>query len=118
MDCSACGSSLTLEVGTDRPLSTSPTEAILAADVNECIEMIQDCWNCGWHEERQLRVASIERTAGDETAVERAALVGEITDELAAIDDLATLEEALSEIRRHRRLESSTTERDETTSGG
>lgn len=118
MDCPACGSSLTLEVGTDYPVSTSPAEAILAADEDECIEVIQSCWNCGWREERQLRVASIETTAGDETAVERATVVGEITDELAAIDNLATLEDALTEIRRHRRLEPPTTDRDETTSGG
>lgn len=100
MDCPACGSSATLEVGPDHSLSVSLTDAILAADEDECIEVVRDCWDCGWHEKRQLRVASIDMTEGNEAAVERAALVDEIIDELEAIDSLATLEDALAEIRR------------------
>jgi hypothetical protein len=42
-------------------------------------------------------------TAGDETAVEKAALVDEITDDLATIPDLATLEEVRAEILHRRR---------------
>ncbi|WP_042664307.1 hypothetical protein [Haloferax sp. ATB1] len=105
MDCSACGSSVTLEVGPDHPPSASLTDALLAADEDECIEVSRNCWNCGWHEERQVRVASIETTEGDE-----------ITDELAAIESLATLEDALAEIRRQRRLEPSTADTDAGTS--
>ena len=37
--------------------------------------------------------------------IERAALLKEITDELAAIEDLRTLEDTLAEVRRQRRLE-------------
>jgi hypothetical protein len=107
IDCPACAFSATLEVGPDHPLSPSLTDALLAADEDECIEASRNCWNCGWHEARQVRVASIETTEGDETAIERAALLDEITDELAAIDRLATLEDTLAEIRRQRRLEPS-----------
>ncbi|WP_042662376.1 hypothetical protein [Haloferax sp. ATB1] len=98
MDCPACGSSVTLEVGLDHPPSASLTDALLAADGDECIEVSRNCWNCGWHEERQVCVASIETTEGDETAIERAALL----DEIAAIECLATLEDALAEVRRPR----------------
>ena len=49
---------------------------------------------------------------GDETAIERAVLLDEITDELAAIECLATLEDALAEVRRQRRLEPSTADTD------
>lgn len=117
MDCLACGSSVTLEVGPDHPLSVSLTDAILTAEQDECIEVSRECWDCGWHEERQLRASSIDTTEGDEAAVERAALVDEITDELAAIDSLATLEDALAEIRRQRRLEPSIDDTDEDTRG-
>jgi len=118
MECPACGSSVTLEVGPERSLSTSLPEAILTAEEDEYIEVSRDCWDCGWHEEREVRIASIETTEGDETAVERAALVEEITDELAAIDRLATLEDALAEIRRQRRLEPSPDVTDEDTGEG
>jgi len=106
MDCPACDSPVTLEVGPECPISTSLRDAVLAAAPDELLEVTRSCWNCGWHEERQLRVESIDTTAGDETTVERAALMDEITDELAGIDDVAILEDALAEIRRQRRLES------------
>jgi len=112
MDCPACGSSVTLKVGPNHPPSASLTNALLAADEDECIEVSRNCWNCGWHEERQVCVASIETTERDEIAIERAALLDEITDELAAIENLATLEDTLTEVRRQRRLEPSTTETD------
>ena len=110
MDCPACGSSLTLEVGPKRPLSTSLPDAILVADEDERIEVTWDCWDCGWQEARQIRVESIDTTAGDETAVERAALVDEITDDLVVIEDLATLEEIRTEIRCRRRHDPATTD--------
>lgn len=47
MDCPACGSSLTLEVGLERPLSASLSDAILAVDEDERIEVTRDCWDCG-----------------------------------------------------------------------
>lgn len=115
MDCPAYGSSITLEVGPERPLSTSLSDAVLAAEEDECIEVSRECWDCGWHEERQLHVASIETTEGDEAAVERAVLVDEITNDLATIESLATLEDIRAEIRRQRRLEPSTTDTDEDT---
>lgn len=66
---------------------------------------MRDCWDCGWQEEHRLCVEAIDTTAGDAAAIERAALLKEITDELAAIEDLATLEGTLTEVRRQRRLE-------------
>ncbi|AEH39255.1 hypothetical protein [Halopiger xanaduensis] len=113
MDCPACGSPVTLKVGPEQPLSTSLSDAVLAADPDERVEVTRDCWNCGWHEIRQLRVESIDTTEGNEAAVKRAALVEEITDELAAIDDIATLKEALGEIRRQRRRELPTDDTEE-----
>nr|WP_256031213.1 hypothetical protein [Natronomonas aquatica] len=99
-----------LEVGPDRPFSTSPTDALLSATEDESIEVFRDCWDCGWHEERQIRVESIETTEGDEVAVKRANLIAEITDELAAIESPATLEDTLAEVRQHRRVETSSDE--------
>lgn len=116
MDCPACGSSVTLEVGPDHPLSASPTDALFAADEDECIEVSQNCWNCGWHEERKVCVASIETTEREKAAIERAVLLDEITDESAAIESLAALEDALAEVRRQRRLEQSTADTDADTS--
>ena len=115
MDCPACGSPVTLEVGPDRPLSTSLSDAVLAAEEDERIEVTRDCWDCGWHETRALRVASIDTTAGDETAVERAALIDEITDELGDIESVDTLEETLAAIRRHRAADPATTDTDDET---
>ncbi|SIS21552.1 hypothetical protein [Natronorubrum thiooxidans] len=108
MNCPACSGSVTLEVGPDQPLSTSLTDVLLAADEDERINVSRNCWNCGWHEERQIRVESIDTTDGDEVAVKRASLVEEITDELAEIERLDTLEDTLTEVRRQQRLEPST----------
>lgn len=113
MDCPDCGSPLTLEVGPERPLSMSLRDAVLAAETDECIEITQDCWDCGWQKIRQVRVESIDTTAGDETVVERATLREEIAAELAAIEAVATLEDALAEIRQHRQLEVHPTEQGE-----
>jgi len=115
MDCPACGSPVTLEVGPDRPLSTSLSDAVLAAEEDERIEVTRDCWDCGWHETRQLRIESVDTTAGDETAVKRAALIGEITDELAAIGSVDTLEETLAAIRRQRATDPTRTDTDDET---
>jgi len=108
MDCPACSGPVTLEVGPDQPLSASLTDVLLAADENECIDVSRNCWNCGWQEVRQIRVESIDITDGDEIAVKRASLIEEITDELAAVERLATLEDTLAEVRRQQRMEPST----------
>jgi len=105
MDCPACGGPVTLEVGPDRPPSTSLSDAVLDAAEDERLDVVRTCWDCGWQEERRIRVEAIETTAGDTDAIERARLLEEITDELAAIEDLRTLEDALAEVRRQRRLE-------------
>jgi hypothetical protein len=115
MDCPACGSPVTLGVGPDRPLSTSLSDAVLAAEEDEQIEVTRDCWDCGWHETRALRVVSIDTTAGDETAVERARLIDKITDELAAVESKDTLEETLAAIRRQRATDPTTTDTDDAT---
>jgi len=108
MDCPACSGPVTLEVGPDQPLSTLLTDALLAANEDECIDVSRNCWDCGWHELRQIRVESIYTTDGDEVAVKRSSLIEEITNELEAIERLATLEDTLAEVRRRQRLESST----------
>jgi hypothetical protein len=113
MDCPACGGSVTLEVGPDRPPSTSLTDAVLDAAADECLDVLRTCWDCGWQEERRLRVEAIETTAGDTDTIERARLLEEITDELAAIEALGTLEDTLAEVRRQRRLEPAAEETNE-----
>ncbi|MFC7326039.1 hypothetical protein ACFQMF_15890 [Halorubrum rutilum] len=105
MDCPACGGSVTLEVGPDRPPSTSLSDAVLDAAEDERLNVGRTCWDCGWQEERRLHVEAIETTAGDANPIERARLLEEITDELAAIEALGTLEDTLAEVRRQRRLE-------------
>ena len=105
MDCPACGGPVTLEVGPDRPPSTSLSDAVLDAAEDERLDVVRTCWDCGWQEERRLRMEAIETTAGDADAIERARLLEKITDELEAIEDLGTLEDTLAEIRRQRRLE-------------
>jgi predicted nucleic acid-binding Zn-ribbon protein len=115
MDCPACGAPLTIEVGAEQPLSTSLRDAVLTAEPDERLEITRACWDCGWQEVRQVRVKSIDTTAGDETAVERAALIDEITDELAAIESVDTLEETLAAIRRQRATDPATTDTDDAT---
>jgi len=113
MDCPACGGPVTLEVGPDKPPSTSLTNAVLDAAEDERVDVVRTCWDCGWQEERQLRVEAIETTAGDADAIERARLLEEITDELAAIEALGTLEDTLAEVRRQRRLEPAVEDRND-----
>ena len=113
MDCPACGGPVTLEIGPNRLPSTSLTDAVLDAAEDECLDVLRTCWDCGWQEERRLRIEAIETTAGDDAVIERAALLKKITDELAAIEDLKTLEDALAEVRRQRRLEPSTEDTNE-----
>lgn len=115
MDCPACGGPVTLEIGPNRLPSTSLTDAVLDAAENECLDVLRTCWDCGWQEERRLRIEAIETTVGDDAVIERAALLEKITDELAAIEDLKTLEDALAEVRRQRRLEPSTEDTNEDT---
>ena len=50
-------------------------------------------------------VGVVEATERDAHAVKQAALLDDIMSEVTAIDDLATLEDALAELRRQRRLE-------------
>ena len=114
MDCPACGAPLTIEVGPEQPLSTSLRDAVLATEADERLEITRACWDCGWQEVRQVRVESIDTTSGDETAVERAALLHEINDEIAGIESVDTLEEALATIRRHRDTDPTTTDMDDT----
>ena len=94
-----------MEVGPDQPLSASVADALLAGDEDEQIIVARNCWACGWTEERTVVIDSIETTQGDTDVVERAALLDDIMREATAIDSLATLEDALVEIRRQRRLE-------------
>ncbi|WP_225335960.1 hypothetical protein [Halomicrobium urmianum] len=112
MDCPAYGGSVTLEVGPDRPPSTSLPDAVLDAAEDERLDVVRTCWDCGWQEERRLRVEAIDTTAGDADTIERAGLLEEITDELASIEDLATLEDTLAAVRRQRRLEPSADDTD------
>lgn len=105
MECPTCGGPVTMEVGPDQPLSASVTDALLAATEDEQIIVARNCWACGWSEERLVVIDSIEKTEGDADAVERAAFLDDIMREATAIDSLATLEDALAEIRRQRRLE-------------
>jgi len=113
MDCPACGGPVTLEIGPNRLPSTSLTDAVLDAAADERLDVLRTCWDCGWQEERRLRIEAIDTTAGDDAVIERAALLEEITDELAAIENLRTLEDALAEVRRQRRLEPSTEDTNE-----
>lgn len=94
-----------MEVGPDKPFSASVTDALLDADEDEQIVVSRNCWECGWCEERSVFIDAIETTEGDDYAVERAALFDDVTSEATAIDDLATLEDDLAELRRQRRLE-------------
>jgi hypothetical protein len=102
-----------MEVGPDHPISVSVADAVLDAEEDEEVIVSRTCWACGWGEERTVVIDAIETTDGDESTIDRATLIDEITDELDAIDNVATLENALAEIRRQRRLESSSTDTDE-----
>lgn len=113
MDCPACGGPVSLEVGPKRPPFSPLSDAVLAAAEDECIDVTRHCWECGWHEERHLRLESIETTPGDEDTVERAALREEIVEELSRIDSLATLEGVYAEVRRQRRGDQASTDRDQ-----
>ncbi|MFB9823793.1 hypothetical protein [Halobaculum roseum] len=112
MDCPACGGPVTLEIGPNRLPSTPLTEVVLDAAADERLDVLRTCWDCGWQEERRLRIEAIDTTAGDADTIERARLLEEITDELAAIEALGTLEDTLAEVRRQRRLEPSAEDTD------
>jgi len=71
MGCPACGGSATLEVGPDRPPSTSLSDAVLDATEDERLDVVQACWDCGWQEEHLHRVEAINTTAGGADAIER-----------------------------------------------
>lgn len=118
MECPACGGPVTMEVGLDQPLSASVADALLAGDEDEQIIVARNCWACGWTEERSVVIDSIETTEGDTDAVERAALLDAIMSEATAIDSLATLEDALAEIRRQRRLETTASDSADDHDGG
>lgn len=107
-----------MEVGPDQPLSASVTDALLAADEAEQVIITRNCWACRWTEDRSVVIDSIETTEGDADAVERAALLDDIMSEATAIDELATLEDALLEIRRQRRLETTASGSAADTDGG
>jgi hypothetical protein len=112
MDCPARGSPVTLEVGREQPLWALLSDAVLAAEKDEYIEVAQVRWNCGWHGMRRIRVESIDTIAGDEATVKRVALIDEITDELADIDQVATFEGLLAETRRQRGIDPAATDGD------
>ena len=105
MECPACGGPVTMEIGPDQPPSASVTDALLAANEDEQIILARNCWACEWSEERSVIIDSIETTEGNSQTVERAALLDNIMNEATAIDDIRTLEDALAETRRQRRLE-------------
>jgi hypothetical protein len=107
-----------MDVGPDQPLSASVADALLAGDEYEPIIVARDCWTCGWREERSVVIDSIETTEGDAQAVERAALLDDIMNEATAIEDLGTLEDALAEVRRQRRLETAASGSPEDVDGG
>jgi hypothetical protein len=115
MNCPSCGSPVTLDLGGDWPLSTTVPEAVLGVDEGASIEITRTCWDCGWQESRLVRIETIDTTAGDDHAAKRAALVDEITNEVGAIEDLTTLRDALAEVRRQRRLETTSTDPDDET---
>jgi len=99
-----------MEIGPNQPLSASVTDALLAAAEDEQIILARNCWACGWAEERSVVIDSIETVEGEADTIERATLVDEITDELAAIDDVEILEETLATIRGKQRTDSATTD--------
>jgi hypothetical protein len=104
-----------MEVGPTHPLSASVADALLAANEDEQIVVGRNCWACGWSEERSVSIDLIETTEGDSHVVERAALINEITDELAAIESVDTLEETLAAICRQRATDPATTDTDDAT---
>lgn len=105
MECPDCGAPVTMEVGPEHPLTASLVDALIAADEDEQIKISRNCWECGWREERLIRVESVETIDGDEPVAKRASLLNEIRSEAEAIESIAMLEDALAEVRRQRRLE-------------
>jgi len=115
MEFPSCSGPVTMEIGPNQPVSASVADALLAADEGERIVISRICWECGWTEDRSVSLDSVETTDGDTHTVERAALLDDIMQEATAIDDLATLKDALAEVRRQRRLEPSTADTEEDT---
>lgn len=113
MECPACGGPVSMDVGPNQPVTESVADALLAAGEDDQIIVTRHCWACGWTEDRAVSIDSIETTEGDGATVERAALLDDIEDELAAIESLATLEDALAEVRRQRQLEPRTDDTNE-----
>jgi len=110
MECPVCGGPVTMEPGPDQPMSASVADAVLAAGEDEQIVVNRNCWACGWTEERSMVINSIETTTGDPEVGERAILIKNIMSEAEEIQSLETLKDALAEMRRQRRLETTVTD--------
>ena len=63
-------------------------------------------------------IDSIETTPGDTDAIERTALLDEIMSEASKINSTATLEDALAELQRKRRLETGVADSSNDVDGG
>jgi len=112
MDCPACGCPIALEVGPDRRFRRRfPTQSLQRRRTSES-RLPEIVGTVGGHETRRIRIESIDTTAGDEAAIERAVLIDEIIDELEGIDQVATLEDLLAETRRQRRTDATTADTD------
>lgn len=108
MTCPECGSRrITVEPGADSsPLATA-ADAVLDADERDTILVARDCWECGWRGTRRLKLTAIEVESGDHSVHQRRRLIDGVRAELADIQRIPSLRDALAEIRRVRQMEPS-----------
>lgn len=111
MNCPACGSRfVTVEPGPDVAPLSRVTDAILKAEREDVIRVSRNCWDCGWGETRALELVSVETEPGDPSVQRCRRLVEAVNTELEAIQSPDSLRDALAEVERIRRSESSNTE--------
>lgn len=111
MTCPECGSRrITVEPGPDSSPLATVAEAVLNAEEEDTILVARDCWECGWRETRRLQLTAIEVESGDQTVHQRRRLIDEVSAELADIQRIPSLRDALAEIRRVQQMEPSGSE--------
>lgn len=114
MNCPGCGSrSVSVELGPDGAPLTSVARAVMDAAEGDAIEVSRDCWTCGWRETRRLQLAAIEVKAGDDTVQRRRQLVDAVHADLAAVQRIESLREALECVRNVRQGEPASGETEE-----
>jgi len=98
MDCPDCGSTkITSEVGPEQATGTNLETAIFSADEGSSVQVVHQCWNCGWEETRTVTVDEVTVKHGDKEVIEHSRLVSQLIAAAQSIEDTDKLERLLDD---------------------